>query len=172
MKRGAKCWCSLFLLFVFSPPVFSQAVTVADNGNHGFLNVPSTMPEEPVSPVQRATDDQTPSPPPQTSEKPYGWHIAIYPALAWVPIFGAGVTLPPLPSQPIATPGPSGSTSTSFNGAFFGGARVEKGKWSANALFMWAALSSQRKTPFVDVNLDFVFGDAMVGREVLPDLYL
>ena len=156
--------------------MFSQAVTVADNGNHGFVNVPSTVPLEPVAPLQLSADGQTPSPPPQTSDKPaqkpYGWHIAIYPALAWAPIFGASVTLPPVPSQPIASPGPSGSTSSSFNGAFFGGARFEKGKWSADALFMWAALSAQRKSPLVDVNLDFVFGNAMAGREILPDLYV
>jgi hypothetical protein len=176
VKRKEKCWCSLFLLFIFCPPVFSQAVTVADDGNNGSVNVPSTVPEEPVAPLQLGTDGQTPSRSSQTSakpaQKPYGWHIAIYPALAWVPIFGASVTLPSLPSQPIATPGPSGSTSGSFNGAYFGGARVEKGKWSADALFMWAALSGQRKTPFVDVHLDFVFGHAMAGREVLPDLYV
>ena len=37
---------------------------------------------------------------------------------------------------------------------------------------MWAALSAERKTPFTKVNLDFIFGDAHVGREVLPNLYL
>jgi hypothetical protein len=67
---------------------------------------------------------------------------------------------------------PSGSTSSSLNGAFFGGARFEKGKWSADGLFMWRALSAQRKNPLVDVNLDFVFGNAMAGREMLPNLYV
>ena len=37
---------------------------------------------------------------------------------------------------------------------------------------MWASLSAQRETPFAKVNLDFIFGDAMVGREVLSGLYL
>jgi hypothetical protein len=50
--------------------------------------------------------------------------------------------------------------------------RFEKGKWSADAEFMWAALSAQRKNPFVDVKLDFVFGNAMAGREMLPNLYV
>ena len=175
MKKASRT-ASLFLLFILCPPVFSQAVTVADDGNHGSINVPSTVPEEPVAPLQLATDGQSPSPPAQTSDKPapkpYGWNVAIYPALAWAPIFGASVTLPPVPSQPIETPGPSGSTSSSFNGAFFGGARVEKGKWSVDGLFMWAALSGQRKTPFAEVHLDFVFGNAMAGREVLPNLYV
>jgi hypothetical protein len=156
--------------------MFSQTVTVADDGNHGSGNVASTVPEEPTTPLHLTTDGQSPSPPPQTSHKPipkpYGWNVAIYPALAWAPIFGASVTLPPVPSQPIETPGPSGSTSSSLNGAFFGGVRFEKGKWSADALFMWAALSAQRKNPLVDVDLDFVFGNAMAGRDVLPNLYV
>jgi len=36
---------------------------------------------------------------------------------------------------------------------------------------MWAALSAHRETPFAKVNLDFVFGDIMAGREILPGLY-
>ena len=177
MKREEKCWCSLFFLFsVLCPPMFSLACTGADDGNKGSVNVLANVPEEPVAPPQLSTNGQAVSATPQISDKPaqkpYGWNIAVYPALAWVPIFGTSVTLPPLPSQPIATPGPSGSTSSSFNGAFFGGARFEKGKWSADALFMWADLSAERETPFTKVNLDYVFGDALVGREVLPDLYL
>ncbi len=136
----------------------------------------SSAAQESAGPSQLEANSKVPSPPSQTpdkpAQKPYGWHIAIYPALAWVPVFGTSVTLPSLPSQPISTPGPSGSTSNSFNGAFFGGARIEKGKWSADALFMWAALSAQRTTPLVNVNLDFVFGDIMAGREVLRDLYV
>ena len=167
---------SLLLLFIFCTPALPQAVTVAGGGNNGSENISWTMAQETVAPFMLATDGQTPSPPPQTSgtpaQKPYGWKVAIYPALAWVPIFGTSVTLPPVPSQPIETPGPSGSTSSSFNGAFFGGARVEKGKWSVDGLFMWAALSGQRKTPFAEVHLDFVFGNAMAGREVLPNLYV
>jgi len=93
------------------------------------------------------------------------WHIAIYPALAWAPIFGTSATLPGQPS-------PSGSTSSSLNGLFAAGARFEKGKWSADTMFMWAALSAQRQNPLVDVDLDLVLGDAMGGREILPNLYV
>jgi len=168
--------CSLLLLFISLPQALSQAVTVAGDRTNGSANISGTMQQEAVAPLYLATDGEAPSPPPQTAgtpaEKPYGWHIAIYPVLAWAPVFGASVTLPPLPSQPIATPGPSGSTSGSLNGAYFGGARIEKGKWSADVLFMWAALSAQHKNPLVDVKLDFVFGNAMAGREILPNLYV
>ena len=109
-------------------------------------------------------DDQ-----PAPQEKPYPWHVAIYPVLGWAPIFGSSIDLPPTPSHPIES---HGDTTTSFNAAYFGGARVEKGKWDGDLLFMWAALSANRKTPVTDVNLDFVFGDAMVGYEVLPGFYV
>jgi hypothetical protein len=176
VKRKESCWCSLLLLLIVRPSLFSQAVTVADEGNNDSVSISSTVLEKPVARLNAGTDGQAAPPAPKTAnnsaQEPYGWHTAIYPVLAWAPIFGASVTLPPLPSQPIATPGPSGNTSGSLNGAYFGGARVEKGKWSADALFMWAGLSGQRKTPFVDVKLDFVFGHALAGREVLPGLYV
>ena len=175
MKRQQESWCSFFLFLAFCPSLFSQAVAVGGDGNSSSVSVASTVPEEPVARL-KPTDNQASSPPAQTKVDPgrdnYGWHTAIYPALAWAPVFGASVTLPPLPSQPIATPGPSGSTSGSFNGAYFGGIRIEKGKWSGDALFMWAALSAERKTPFTNIHLDFVFGHAIAGREVLPGLYV
>ena len=134
------------------------------------------MERETIEVPQRESDSQSSPRPPQaaagTDPKSSEWHIAIYPLLAWAPIFGTSVTLPPAPSQPIATPGPSGSTNTSFNAAYFGGARIEKSKWSAALLFMWAALAAHRETPYAKVNLDFVFGDILGGREVLPGLYV
>jgi hypothetical protein len=144
---------------------------VANDGNSVATNFSS----EPDVALPYETGGQapsSPSPPTEKAKKPYPWDIVIYPAMAWVPIFGAGVNLPSLPSLPPGTPGPSGSTSDSFNGAFFGGARIEKGKWSADALFMWTGLSSERTRPLVKLHLDFVFGDALGGREVLPNLYL
>jgi hypothetical protein len=84
---------------------------------------------------------------------------------SWAPVFGTSATLP-------GQPGPSGSTSSSLNGLFAAGARFEESKWSADAMFMWAALSAQRQNPLVDVNLDLILGKAMAGGEVLPNLYV
>ena len=132
MKLEKECWCLLLLPFISCPPALPQAVTVAGDGNNGSANISLTVEQEAVAPLNLATGGEAPSPPPQTPgpQKPYGWHIAIYPVLAWAPVFGVSVTLPSLPSQPIATPGPSGSASSSLNGAYFGGTRLEKGKWS------------------------------------------
>lgn len=88
--------------------------------------------------------------------------------MIWAPVFGTSVTLPSLPGQPVL----SGSTDTALEAAYFGGARIERGKWSADLLFAWAALSAHRETPFTKVDLDFTSGDAMAGRELLPGFYV
>lgn len=168
-------WSLSLLVCVSCFQVLAQEVPAANEGNSGTLNIASNLAPETNVAVGFENDGRAPSPPSppaKKTKKPYSWGVAIYPALAWVPIFGASVTLPSLPSLPPTTPGPSGSTSSSFNGAFFAGARIERGKWSGDALFMWADLSSQRQMPLVKVDLSFIFGDAMAGREVLPNLYL
>jgi hypothetical protein len=159
------CWPYLLLLVSFSQAL-PQAITAPNSGSGGPADL-FEIAHSAAAPPEAATDGGAS---PASGDRPYGWHTAIYPALAWVPFFGTSVTLPPLPSQPIA--GTSGSTNSSLNGAYFGGARIEKGKWSVDALFMWAALSAERTTPLTNVGLDFVFGDMHVGREVLPHLYL
>lgn len=119
--------------------------------------------------IARPAEPLPPENQPSVQEKPYPWQIAVYPAFAWVPIFGTSIELPPSLSNPIA---PSGSTGSSLNGAYFGAARVEKHRWSGAVLFMWAALSSSRETPVTDVGLDIVFGDVLLGRQVLPGLFV
>jgi len=171
VKIEERCWCSLLLL-ILCPAALPQDIAIAVDRTDASANISWTMERGTVAPIQRTTDGEVPSPSPQTAgtaqEKPYGWHIAIYPAMAWAPIFGASVTLPGFPDQP----GPSGSTSSSLNGLFAAGARFEMGKWSADAMFQWAALSAQKQNPLVGVDLDLVLGDAMLGGEILPNLYV
>jgi hypothetical protein len=174
MKFNQECWWPL-LLFVSCSPSFSQAIMAAGEADSSIASASWTIQPDAVAPLDLSTEGQASSTPPQApgapAEKPYGWHIAAYPLLAWAPIFGSSVTLPPMPSNPTAPP-PSGETNSSLGGAYFGGARVEKGGWSGDALFMWAALEARRSTPFAEVKLQFVFGDALLGHKVLPGLYL
>jgi hypothetical protein len=163
----SRCWWPVFLLFVISCPILSQTTRVTGDGGPEAANSLWTV--EQATMASLPPDSRASSSSPQIQEQPYPWRIAAYPVLGWAPIFGTSITLPPTPSHPISS---SGSTDGSFNGAYFGGARFEKGKWSGDVLFMWAALSAERKTPFANASLDFVFGNAMVGREVLPNLYV
>ena len=169
MKPDRLYLCFLLLVSASFSQALPQAISAVNSGGPtDSIEVAHAT----VDPLAAATDNSESSAAQaaKSADRPYGWHIAVYPALAWVPIFGTSVTLPPHPSNPIS--GPTSTTSGSFNAAYFGGARFEKNKWSADVLFMWAALSGERTTPRTNVNLDFVFGDAFVGREVLPNLYL
>ena len=154
---------------VLCSPALPQDVALASDRTDAFANLSWTMGQESAAPIQKTTNGEEPSPPPQAAgtpeQPPYGWRVAIYPAMAWAPIFGASVTLP-------GQPGPSGSTTSSLNGLFAAGARFEMGKWSADAMFQWSTLSAQRQNPLVGVDLDLVLGDAMAGREILPNLYV
>lgn len=166
----------LFPILIWSK-AFPQTLAISDQGNSDFEKRDSMPIEQAsVSPLQLEDGSEASPQPPQApdnpSQNPYGWSIAIYPVMGWAPIFGTSVTLPPSPSQPITMPGPSGSTDSALNAAYFGGARIEKGKWSTDVLFMWAALSAHHESPFAKVDLDFVFGDIMAGREVLPNFYV
>jgi hypothetical protein len=164
-----RCFCWLFVLLVLCSPAFSQTLAVSNDSSPAIAGDGTT-----IMTASLEADDQTSTPaktPVNSPPKPYGWGIAIYPVMAWAPVFGTGVTLPPTTSQPPTESGPSGSTDGALNGAYFGGARFERGKWSANLLFMWAGLSTQRETPFAKVDMDFVFGDVLGGYEVLPNLY-
>ena len=121
---------------------------------------------------------QTPSPTSKpTSEarykNPEDWSIAIYPVLAWAPIFG--ISTREFSSVPGGGGGdllPPANVSSSFNGAAFAGFRIEKSKWSADGSVLWAGVSAQRSNPFVRVGFDAIYGQAMGGREVLPNLFL
>lgn len=171
--RPDQTYSWLFFILIFSSPLFPQSSAVTDSDS-GSETVSWNEPREGLTLLERANQGQTPAATPTTQnqeKKAYGWDIAIYPALAWAPVFGVGVTLPPVASNPIA-PAPSASVSSGLNGAYFGGARIEKYKWSADLLFMWAGLSAKRETPLAKVGLDFVFGHVLVGRELLPGFYV
>lgn len=165
MKPNQILWL-VFLLFACCPSAFTQDLVmlprVAVSGGNGVAAGSVAVARDPAA--ARMLDDQ-----PTGVEKPYPWQIAIYPALAWVPIFGTSVDIPPTPSHPIEA---TGSTDTSLNGAYFGGVRVERKKWSGDVLFMWAAMGADRTSPRTNVSLDFVFGDLMIGYQALPGLFV
>ncbi len=111
------------------------------------------------------------------TEDPSAWKVEIYPIYAWAPIMGASVTLPEFPNLPSSpdvpgTPRPSGSATGSFNGAAFFAFRIEKSKFSFDGNALWAAVSAERTDPYLKIKLDAIYGQAMGGYEVLPNLFL
>lgn len=101
-----------------------------------------------------------------------GWNVNVYPILGWLPIDilidvdsaddGGG------------NGGASGQIIESrFDGAFFGGVNASNGPWRIEAYGIWAAFGGDRpELPFLDVDLDVIYGDVRVGRRVAPDFYV
>jgi hypothetical protein len=140
-----------------------RSFATAQSGNAG------AAPQAPPAPLNSELNNRW--------KDPSSWQISIYPVFAWAPIFG--VSTRELPSSPEGGGGggggllPPSDTSSSLNGAAFAGFRVEKSKWSTDGTFLWAGLSSERNNnPFARISVDAVFGQLMVGREIVPNLFL
>ena len=132
----------------------------------------------PNLPIASVTAEAThafdaPDPQPGSSSQSGGWDVAIYPLLGWLPIFGANVDLPDIeiPGDGVS-PGGSGTTSTSFNGAALFGATVIKKEWILDISALWAGLSAERTNPIVKVKTNVVYGDLLAGRQLYRHLAL
>lgn len=99
------------------------------------------------------------------------WHIAVYPVLVWVPLdIGIDVDIPPFNGD---GGGAGQIVDSRFDGAFFGGATAFNGTWLIEGYGIWAGFGGDRlERPFLEVDLDLIYGDAKLGRRVAPDLYV
>jgi hypothetical protein len=120
-------------------------------------------------PTPAGNDKQT-----SGSREATDWTVAIYPILAWAPIFGASVNLPNVPSLPGGGGGisSSGTTNTSFNGAAFAGISIQEQKWIIDLGGLWAGLSADRTNPRVHVSTHAVYGELLAGRQIYHHLAL
>jgi hypothetical protein len=101
------------------------------------------------------------------------WKVAVYPILAWVPLtIDIDVNIPPIGGG--GDGGGSGQILDSrFDGAFFGGLAATNDVWRIEGYGLWAAVGGDRPDrPFMQVDVDLIYGDAKVGRRVARDLYL
>lgn len=101
-----------------------------------------------------------------------GWKVAVYPVLAWLPL-GIDIKL----SVPPGDGGGDGFDSEiidgRFDGAFLGGVSAEKGSIRVDADFVWAAVGGDRpERPRLTVDADLIYGHAMVGFKVAPELFV
>ena len=110
-----------------------------------------------------------------------GWQTIVYPIHAWLPVFGADVTLPGQVTPPGSGGGsggsggitiPSAKTSGNFNGAALAGFRVERSRLSIEGEFLWAGMSGSVEAPRFDLSVDTIAGRLMGGFEVAPALYI
>lgn len=110
-----------------------------------------------------------------------GWKTVVYPIHAWLPVFGADVTLPGQSTPPGSGGGsggsggitiPSAKTSGNFNGAALAGFRVERSRLSIESEFLWAGMSGSVEAPSFDLTLDTIAFKVMGGFELAPALYI
>ena len=120
----------------------------------------------------RALPQQSPAAAPAANDDDL--KVSIYPILLWVPTFSATATVPPFPDIPNGPdlPGGSGSTSASFDGAALAGVSIAKANWRVDADGIWAALTTTRERPLLNVDLDVTYGHVSGGVKVYKDLYL
>jgi hypothetical protein len=102
-------------------------------------------------------------------QDPSAWKVAIYPVYLWLPIFGAHIDVPPLPSNPGAS---SGTASGSFNGAGFAAFEILKSGWSMDGAFLMASITGDNTNPNVNVGMHIKYGQGMGGHEILKGLSL
>ncbi len=99
------------------------------------------------------------------------WHVTVYPVLAWIPLsIGIDVDIPPIEA---GGSGGSGEILDSrLDGAFFAGVAASNGIWRIEGYGLWASFGGNRPDrPFLDVDLDLIYGSAKLGRRIAPDLY-
>jgi len=107
-----------------------------------------------------------------------GWKTIVYPIHAWLPVFGADVTLPGQSTPPGSGGGsggitlPSAKTSGNFDGAALAGFRVERSRLSIEGEFLWAGMSGSVEAPRFDLTLDTIAARLMGGFKVAPALYI
>jgi hypothetical protein len=163
---------SLFLLIGMTQTSCSQAVDPTSEPSAVSISEAASVTD---SSVVTTAESQIGNPPNKQSDwnsDAHAWQFIVYPAYVWVPFFSSSVTLPGIPSPPGGGGSviPSGTTSGSFDSAAFAGAQVYKDKWEGTATFLYAGLSATRTTPRVTLTMDFIYGQAMVGRYVYKGL--
>jgi hypothetical protein len=111
---------------------------------------------------------------------PKDWNVELYPVFAWLPVMGASAVLPEFPELPNlpslpdrpGDPRPSSKATSGLSGAAFFKARIDKSKWSVDMEVLWAGLTAETTSPKVTIKSKIIYGQAMGGREILPDLWL
>jgi hypothetical protein len=93
--------------------------------------------------------------------------VTLYPVLAQVPIFGAKIHVPDLPSLP----GASGTTDLSLNGAFLAGVIVETRRWLLDVNGLWAAVSASYPNPLTNVDTHTAFVNVSGGVRIVNGLF-
>jgi hypothetical protein len=107
-----------------------------------------------------------------------GWKVTVYPVLAWLPInINIDVNLPPLDGGGGGGEGSEGGggeiVDSRFDGAYLGGFVIANGPWRVDVDGLWAAVGGDRvERPKLTVDVDAIYGRAVVGRRLFSDVFV
>jgi hypothetical protein len=99
------------------------------------------------------------------------WHVTAYPVLAWIPLdIAIDVDVPPAGGSG----GESGDILNSYlDGALFAGVAASSGVWRIEGYGLWFSFGGDRPDlPFLEVDMDLIYGSAKAGRRIARDLYV
>ena len=104
---------------------------------------------------------------------PPRWNV-VYPLAVWLPAYGADVTLPPDSPCAGCPPGiPSGSGSSGgLSSGWFGGLRLEFGRFEVLANYNYAGLTAEQETPFFNAEAQVFLATLMGGVRVYGPLFV
>jgi hypothetical protein len=95
----------------------------------------------------------------------------VYPLLAYIPLAGIDVTLPPSEPCTGCPPSTPSDSESGLSGAWFAAFRVEKGRFALSGDFNYAGLSAERSSPLFNAKVDVIGGVASVGFKIAEGLY-
>lgn len=113
---------------------------------------------------------------PAAQPKSNGWHTTVYPIYGWIPLqIDIETNLPPDDSGGSGGGGNQGGKIVDgrFDSAYFGGVAVTNGTWRFEGDVDYAAVGGDRtETPTLTVDVDLIYGHAMVERSIGKDFYV
>ena len=125
--------------------------------------------------TQAATAQPAPAQGPSVEPAPVagksGWAVDVYPLLAYIPLAGIDVTLPPSEPCTGCPPSTPSDSESGLSGAWFAAVRVEKGRFALSGDFNYAGLSAERSSPLFNAKVDVMGGVASVGFKIAEGLY-
>ena len=170
MKIGRRAGVTFSFLLVICGPVAAWAQTSLK----ALASIPAIDAADPRpgtvdAPAPRTRSGESQSQTGTSSDM----KVSVYPILLWVPAFTATTVVPAFPDAPNGPdlPGGSGSTAASFDGAYLAGVSIEKANWRLDADGIWAALTTTRDRPLLNVDLDIIYGHVSGGVKIYKNLY-
>lgn len=159
------------------------AVLVLGPGNEVSAQTTAfTVTPESLAAAERTTGAATAARQPAAATDDDGnWDFSVYPILAWVPLNLEIEVTGPFDVNGGGGGGGNGGAGGGvggtvvdgrFDGAFLAGFSATNGAWRIDVDGVYAAVGGDRQTPNLSVDLDAIYGQASIGRELAGGVFV